>query len=97
MMKLVNLEIARPHSYSGESVNPLFGNVKLCEYTEGTNRRINEMNVELTPETIGKIINLIAVDVARQANANAKKIGEGMKQSAMPILENAPDMVTIGN
>ena len=94
-MKLVNLEIARPHSYSSEDVKPLYGNVKLCEYAPETNRRINELNVELTPETIAKIINLIAGDVARQAFENVKKIPAGMKFSAEPVIENSPDIVTI--
>lgn len=84
-MKLIKLEITRAYSYS-DTIGALEGNVKLADWTTGS-KLSNEINAELSPETIARIINLIAKDVQAQAVANVARISGGLRDAAIAPLE----------
>lgn len=84
-MKLRSLEITRKYSYNDSECTPLIAKCTLS--SDGTDNG-DKMSVNLSPEAIAKIINVIAGEVQRKASEAVKSITGGLKADSVGAIEN---------
>lgn len=72
MMQLSTLVIDRPYSYDGAPFKPLKGKVELIDGE-------SKISVTLSIATIGKIINLVALEVQTNATNMARNVTPSLR------------------
>ncbi len=83
MLKLESLTIERQGRYSDDA-----GKLKArCVLKDDD----AELTVKLSPEAIAKIINVIAAEVQAKSKAATATVAAGLRESAAPQLEMAPN------
>lgn len=77
-MLLKELSIERPHSYGNDPPKPLQGKVVL----ESTSGRVE---VNLSPQAIGRLLGQIAEEVGATAKAQAKQVQSGVTAASNEV------------